>query len=88
MVKVQVVNEPSKRLFGLKTLVLSFEYGALLGVAMGTVGGILMAQSYYSQDQSRSEKAKTLGKLSLQYVGGIAVFAGAAHLMAKIKIKG
>lgn len=54
--EVQVVQEASKRMFGLKTVVLSFEYGAFVGVLFGSIGGFLLARTYDSQDLSRTEK--------------------------------
>jgi len=85
---IEFIDKPTKRLFGLKTVALAFEYGALLGVVTGGVGGSILARTYHSDELSRVEKAQKLGKLSLYTISGIGTFMGLVHLVCKIKIKG
>ncbi len=78
----------SKRLFGLKTVMLAFEYGAFTGVVVGCVGGFVLAKTYHSNDLTGVEKTNKIAKLAVLSVGGLALFAGAIKLLTTIKIKG
>jgi len=84
---VDVVPQATKRIFGLKTVALAFEYGALLGAVTGAAGGFLLAKTYHDSQLSRVQKAKALSQLAVYSVGGLTLFMGSIHLISKIKLR-
>lgn len=87
MVKIEV-TESTKKIFGLKTVALAFEYGVVVGVAAGSVGGFLLGKAYFSDDLSMVQKSKKIGTLAIYSLGGAVVFGGIVHAITLIKIKG
>ena len=86
--KIEVAKPATKKIFGLKTVAHAFEYGSFLGLVCGSVGGFLVAKTYYSDDLSRVEKTKKLSVISAYSMGGLFLFVGGVKLVSMIKLKG
>ena len=86
--QVEVKPAATKRLFGLKTVLLATQYGAIGGIGAG--GGVswLLAREFYRDDIAVGDKAGRMGKLCLYSGTGLAAFLVSIRVLAMIKIKG
>lgn len=86
--KVSVKTPATKRLFGLKTVALAVQYGAMGGICAGSVVSFLIAREYYRDDIAVGDKAGRMLKLALYSGTGLAGFITAIRVITMIKIKG